>query len=58
MEMRRTISEGFALLSDWAGRILSQAAWKYAHPSSKCPEDVLQYEKTVRYNYNDDEKVA
>ena len=59
LEVRRVILQGFSLLSDWTGRVLSQAAWKYSHmnqdPKVKATVD---YERAVRYNYDSNEKFA
>lgn len=59
LEVRRVILQGFSLLSDWTGRVLSQAAWKYSHmnqdPNIKATVD---YERAVRYNYDSNEKFA
>ena len=59
LEVRRVILQGFSLLSDWSGRVLSQAAWKYSHmnqdPKIKATVD---YERAVRYNYDSNEKFA
>lgn len=59
LEVRRVILQGFSLLSDWTGKVLSQAAWKYSHmnqdPNIKATVD---YERAVRYNYDSSEKFA
>lgn len=58
-EVRRVVLLGFSHLSDWTGRVLAQAAWKYAHPNNdeqiKASND---YERVIRYNYTSDEKFA
>jgi cytoplasmic FMR1 interacting protein len=54
------VLEGLKLLSDWSGKVLRQSAWKYAHPNvaSAVPTDALEYERVVRYNYTEAERVA
>lgn len=58
-EVRRLVLQGFSYLSDWTGRVLSQAAWKYAHPNNdESIQATVEYERVIRYNYTTDESFA
>jgi cytoplasmic FMR1 interacting protein len=58
-EARQLVLRGFSLLSDWTGRVLAQAAWKYAHPNNdEKIQSEVEYERYIRYNYTSDEKFA
>ena len=55
--------EGLQLLAHWSARVSEQAAWKYAHPNQAAKSgeegvELLDYERAVRCNYSDDERVT
>eukprot|EP01117_Protostelium_nocturnum_P005158 TRINITY_DN1874_c0_g1_i1.p1 TRINITY_DN1874_c0_g1~~TRINITY_DN1874_c0_g1_i1.p1 ORF type:complete len:1354 (-),score=489.30 TRINITY_DN1874_c0_g1_i1:93-4154(-) len=58
-EVYTMVLQGLLYLSDWSGKILGQAAWKYAKPNND-PNlvDVDNYERVVRHNYKPEEKFA
>lgn len=54
---------GLFLLSSWTGDVLSQTAWKYASPNilvqpAAGADDIADYERVVRYNYDPAELTA
>jgi cytoplasmic FMR1 interacting protein len=54
-----TVLQGVQLMSDWAGRILQQAAWKYANPNmDKSIQTEIDYERAIKYNYKSEERSA
>jgi cytoplasmic FMR1 interacting protein len=64
-EVYELLKSGFDRLSDWASVLAISVAWKYTHPASD--DDLakrkvydlttagIQYERTVRYNFSDQE---
>lgn len=56
-EVRSLILRGYQHLTDWTGKVLAQAAWKYAHPNQD-PKIETEYERYVRYNYSSSDKLA
>ncbi|PRP73456.1 component of SCAR regulatory complex, partial [Planoprotostelium fungivorum] len=61
-DVTNIVRDGLSYLSEWTGMILSQAAWKFAHPNNseniESPAPPLDYERVVRYNYKPEEKYA
>lgn len=54
---------GLSLLSSWTGDVLSQTAWKYASPNTSVRpqtegDEIADYERVVRYNYDKAELTA
>ncbi|KNC47751.1 serine/threonine protein kinase [Thecamonas trahens ATCC 50062] len=55
------ILKGFRILSNMTSAVLEQAAWKFSNPygdtpADRNPDDVIQYERVVRYNYDSRER--
>jgi len=54
-----TVLQGLKLLADWTAKVLQQSAWKYSKPNTDPQiESIVDYERVVRYNYNEAERFA
>lgn len=55
--------KGLQLLADWTTKVTELYSWKLMHPTDhhankECPVDAEEYERAIRYNFNDEEKSA
>lgn len=54
---------GLQLLADWTTKVTELYSWKLMHPTDhhankECPVEAEEYERAIRYNFNDEEKSA
>lgn len=54
---------GLHLMSAWTQQVMELYSWKLLHPTDShqnpdCPQTSEEYERSIRYNYNSDEKFA
>ena len=58
--MSNTMVDGLKMIVDWTCVILEHNASKIVNPAdpekNQCPPDAKEYERAIRYNYNDVEK--
>lgn len=62
-DVNEPLLNGIKFLAAMTTKVLEQSAWKYANPTDKftnldCPEKATDYEKCVRYNYSQEDKLA
>ncbi|KAK4336866.1 hypothetical protein RND71_044022 [Anisodus tanguticus] len=55
--------KGLQLLADWTTKVTELYSWKLMHPTdhhvnNECPVEAEEYERAIRYNFNNEEKSA